>query len=174
MTSPQVIWAALILAQFVVLSPLLFHVLTQRHLIMTISPPAQAIIDKLTAATTALATALANAGSNAGAQEAEDLTGISGAADPLVTAINDAAAPVVTPLSVSPTTLSVTVGAAVTASLTASGGTGPYSFAASDSGLSVDASGNVTGTIAAAGASTITVSDSSSPVQEVTVPVTAN
>lgn len=54
---------------------------------MTISPPAQAIIDSLTNANTQLSTALANAGAASTAQAAEDLAGIAAAATPLTDAI---------------------------------------------------------------------------------------
>lgn len=77
-------------------------------------------------------------------------------------------------LTVSPTSLSVTVGQPVSDSLSVSGGTSPYTYVASDTGLSVDSTGVVTGTVASAGESTITVSDSSSPVQTFTVTVTAS
>lgn len=64
---------------------------------MTISPAAQTIIDSLTTANTNLATALSNASSASSAQSAEDLAGITAAAQPLTDAIAAAATPPVAP-----------------------------------------------------------------------------
>jgi hypothetical protein len=80
--------------------------------------------------------------------------------------------PVPVALAVSPSTLSLTVGAAASVTLAVTGGTAPYAFSSSLADISVDASGAVTGTPAAAETGTITVTDSGSPALVETVPVT--
>lgn len=75
------------------------------------------------------------------------------------------------PLTVSPSSLSLAVGGAVSGALTASGGVAPYSFSSSLSDVTVDGAGNLGGTPAAAETGSITVTDSSSPAQSVTVSV---
>jgi hypothetical protein len=75
-------------------------------------------------------------------------------------------------LSVEPTSISSAVGAALSGTITASGGTAPYAFSSSLADVSVDASGTLTGTPAAAETGTITVTDSSTPPQTASVSVT--
>ena len=171
MTSEQSVWFALILAQLVVALPFIAHLLFHRTPDMTISPAAQAIIDELTSATTALATALANAYAKATAQSTEDLAGIKTAADALVSAIDSAATPPPAALAVNPTAITGAVGAAISTTLTVSGGTAPYAYASNLADVSVDASGVVTGTPAAAETGAITVTDASGAAVDVSVTV---
>lgn len=83
-----------------------------------------------------------------------------------------APAPTPEPITVSPDAISGTAGQGVTATLSVSGGTSPYEFSSDLSDISVDASGNVSGTPAAAETGTITVTDSSSPALTASVSVT--
>lgn len=85
--------------------------------------------------------------------------------------VNIAAAAPPPSLSVSPGTLGLAVGAAVTGQLSVSGGTAPYSFVSSLADVTVDSSGNLGGTPAAAETGTITVTDSSTPPLTADVPV---
>jgi hypothetical protein len=83
----------------------------------------------------------------------------------------DAAAPAEAPLTVSPTSITGTAGAEVTGELTVTGGIGPYTAVSSLgdivlTGLSYD------GTPAVAETGTITVTDSTTPPNSVTVDVT--
>lgn len=77
-----------------VLAWAIIELVNQRKLTMATSAAAQAVVDELNAAAGALTTALANADANATAQSAEDIAAIKAAVDPLVAAINAAAAPV--------------------------------------------------------------------------------
>lgn len=74
-------------------------------------------------------------------------------------------------ITIDTTGITVTTGQAVSQQVTASGGTGPLSFTpttSSDGGLSIDASGLITGTVAADGSSTlsVTVSDGGTPAAD--------
>lgn len=81
------------------------------------------------------------------------------------------------PLSVTPNTASVAVGAGITETATLAGGVEPYSVLSATDGLSATVSGtslSVSGTITAAGEGVVTVGDASSPQQTVTYTVTAS
>lgn len=131
---------------------------------MTISPAAAAIVTQLTDALPGLQALVASA---SGAQEQEDLAAIGDAASKLVALIPAAPAA----LAVTPTSLTLALGQPATGTLTASGGTAPYTFAASDTGLTVDASGNVGGSATEA-SSTIAVTDAAG--RETSVSVSAS
>jgi hypothetical protein len=75
-------------------------------------------------------------------------------------------------LSVSPASITGTAGTAITGTLSVTGGTAPYTFTSSLADISVDASGNLVGTPAAAEAGTITVTDSASTHATASVSVT--
>lgn len=89
-----------------------------------------------------------------------------------VTNLENAAKGSITPppakLTVEPTSLTTTAGQPLSGGFTATGGTAPYTFTAatsSDGGVSLDTAGAYSGTVAAAGTSTlqVNVSDSSTP-----------
>jgi len=84
----------------------------------------------------------------------------------------EAPAPSPVALSVSPSSISSAVGAAITQSLSVTGGTSPYTFDSSLADVLVDTSGNVTGTPTAAETGDIVVGDSATPSNTVSVPVT--
>jgi hypothetical protein len=93
------------------------------------------------------------------------------AGEPVTTDAPPSPPPPPVALSVTPTSLTGAVGQAFSATLAPAGGLEPYSFSSSLADLSVDATGAVSGTPAAAETGTITVSDSSSPTQSATVSV---
>lgn len=74
-------------------------------------------------------------------------------------------------LTVNPASISSPAGSAISQTLTPSGGDPPYTFTSSLADVTVDGSGNVTGTPAAAESGEITVADSASPANTATVAV---
>ena len=91
-----------------------------------------------------------------------------------VTALETAAGIPSTPpaaLTVSPTSISSAPGAGITQTLTVSGGTAPYTFASDLADVSVDGSGNVSGTPASPETGTITVSDAAGATAPVSVTI---
>jgi hypothetical protein len=95
------------------------------------------------------------------------LTAIEAGLQKVADAVNPPPPPAV---SVSPAAISSAVGAGITVSLSVTGGTSPYSFSSSLGDVSVDSSGNVSGTPTAAETGLITVTDSGGLTA--TVPVT--
>jgi len=96
------------------------------------------------------------------AQQASDIAPLSAQFPP----------PVATPLAVSPSSITGTVGATLSQTLAVTGGTAPFTFASSLADVTVSATGDVGGTPAAAEMGEITVTDSATPSPaSVTVPV---
>lgn len=143
----------------------------------------QAVVDETVAALSRAKAIVDNASASGAAKDAqiaaldEQLAAAEGQAISIVQPAHDAAValappPAPVPLLVSPTSINGSVGQSLTDSLSVSGGTAPYSFSSSLGDVSVDSSGNVTGTPAAAETGSVTVTDSSSPALTADVPVT--
>lgn len=120
----------------------------------------------------AVAKALADAGVSGAAAEAA-ITAATTATQAMVDKIKAVlpAPPPPPALAVSPSSITGAVGAGLTATLSATGGTAPYSFSSSLADVTVDANGAVSGTPAAAETGTITVTDSAGASVEVSVTI---
>ncbi len=122
----------------------------------------------------AVAKALADAGASTAQAEAA-FTAATTSTQAIVDKIKAALAlppPPPSALSVSPASITGSVGAALTGTLSVTGGTAPYTFSSDLADVTVDNSGNYSGTPAAAENGTIRVNDSATPPGLFKVPVT--
>jgi len=143
-----------------------------------------ALTDAVTANTTAVAAntaavdAAVAAGIGGGADDAAAATQIAANTSAIEASTASLTGATPQPLSVPAQAIDAAVGAAVASQLAASGGTPPYVFTAAtlSSGLSLDSTGLVIGSVATAGTytDTVTVADSAGATASGTVTTTAS